>query len=84
MKPLTAAEKAVFGEDAVRDPVTGAVVENGHGSVNHEQRIAAGLRREATCRGIPAAPQPAQEPPRPAPERIIDTRAVHPYPQRIQ
>jgi hypothetical protein len=90
MKPLTAAEKAVFGEDAVRDPMTGVVVENGHGSANHEQRIAAGLRREAACRGdipatpLPEPPPPAAEPEPAAPPRTIDPALVHAWPDRMQ
>jgi hypothetical protein len=84
--PLTELEKQIWGVDAVRDPVTGVPVENGHGSANHEQRIAAGLRREAGCRdGTPAIPQPVPEPPPPEkPERFLDPRTVHPFPPMTQ
>jgi hypothetical protein len=95
MKPLSAAEKAVFGEDAVRDPVTGVPIENGHGSAKHEQRIAEGLRREAMCRGeafampapSPSEPSPSaaqQEPAAPPAPRTIDPKLVHAWPDRIQ
>jgi hypothetical protein len=84
MKPtgLSEMERRVFGEQAVRLP-DGTIQERGVGSAFHEEQIAAGLRREAACRdGTPATPPPA--PPPPAPERFIDGRAVHPYPDRIQ
>jgi hypothetical protein len=89
MKPLSAAEKAVFGEFAERDPVTGAPIEDGQGSAKHAERIAAGLRCEAMCRGeIPAVPAPPEPPPPPAAAvpapRTIDPKLVHAWPDRIQ
>jgi hypothetical protein len=73
--PLTAAEKPVFGEHAVREPVTGDIIETGIGSAHHEARI----EREAALRGTPSAPHPAPLPSQPEP-RTIDLRAVHSFP----
>jgi hypothetical protein len=88
--PLTPAEIAVFGSSATRNPVTGEICEQGFGSKAHEERIAAGLRREALCRGESPAvpPQPAPEPPpsaaTPPAERFIDRRLVHDFPLLTQ
>jgi hypothetical protein len=85
--PLSAAEKAVFGEHAVRDPVTGVPIEVGSGSAHHQAQIEqAAAGREAACRGdAVGAPQPTPTPPPSQPEqRTIDIRQIHPFPERTQ
>jgi hypothetical protein len=96
--PLTEMEKRVFGEHAVRHPVTGEVLEDGSGSARHEERVGLAAARDVAAREIPAgasletalncladlsapiAPPPAA----PGPERLLDLRTVHPFPDRMQ
>jgi hypothetical protein len=80
-EPLTEMEKRVFGVDAVR-LADGSIQERGFGSAFNEARIADAARIEAARRGSPAAAPPQPTPP--APERAIDSRVVHPYPDRVQ
>jgi hypothetical protein len=79
MKPLTSAERAVFGHDAVRFP-DGSVQERGIGSPHHRQRIMDAADREAACRsGAPSEPSlPMSE------ERTVDPRLIHPWPEMKQ
>jgi hypothetical protein len=91
MKPLTPAELAVFGHDAVRLP-DGSVQERGTGSAFHRARIKEVEEREAKCRGI-IAPQPQPPPPSNEAEEInteqpeqrtIDPRLIHPVATSVQ
>jgi hypothetical protein len=96
--PLTEMEKRVFGEHAVRHPVTGEPQEDGSGSVRHEERVALAAARNVAVREVPAdvpletalerladPTTPIASPPDPpAPERLIDARFVFPFPPMTQ
>jgi len=49
-KPLTAAERLIYGDDAVRDPVTGIPIARGHGA--YAPAIQAGLCEPVTSAGL--------------------------------
>jgi hypothetical protein len=82
--PLTEMEKRVFGEHAVRDPLTGIPQERGIGSAHHEAQIAEAERIEAQRRAAIAERTPQPQPQPPAHQRVIDPRLVHPFPDRMQ
>jgi hypothetical protein len=84
--PLTKDEIAVFGADAVRDPVTGIPGERGRGSAYHDAMIAEQERRELAARA-PAGPLRVEQCPSAAevpPARMLDLRTIHPFPATIQ
>jgi hypothetical protein len=77
---LSAAERAVFGDDAVRGP-DGNIIERGiRWSGSSPEAVAAAQPEEWPAAPVPATPA-APPPPEP---RTIDLRAVHPCPERTQ
>jgi hypothetical protein len=83
--PLTEMEKRVFGEHAVRHPVTGEVLEDGSGSVRHEERVVLAAARDVAgrdaleCLADPTTPI-ASPPDAPAPEPHDRSRGRAPFP----
>jgi len=78
--PLTPAEIAVFGPDARRRP-DGSIEERGIKWPGSSAEAVAAAQHEEW----PPLLQPVPEPPAaPAPERTIDPRSVHPWPERTQ
>jgi hypothetical protein len=77
--PLTPAEKAVFGEDAVRGP-DGVPIERGirwSGSSPEACAEAAGC---SASQDEPVAAEPPSQPE----QRTIDIRQIHPIPTTVQ